>query len=739
MLTYEDRLKALRETKIRHTLEKRSQNGYTDLDDFGTVPLPPGYRVTPLYTSENRSFYGLAGMSENFARVMDAHPPYVDPLEMLAGRWRDMLVNYRGDLHYFPAWRKKQVTEEDLAGVTVEWSKRWDEKRFPYDDLKPIQKLYNIQSGIDSDAHLACDYTIGLALGFGGFLEKIAHYRALNPGREAFYDAEEVCVRAIIRFIDRHIEEIQRLLEIETRPEIRENLEEMLKTNLAVRTGKPETFREACQWVAYFNCAARVYTRDGAGFQLDTVLLPYYERDREKGILDDETARFLIADLLLIDPHYYQISGVDENDRDLTNRLSWLILEAAAAIDISANLTVRVHENCDPAFLREAVACLFRYKNGWPRFCSDKNLLEGYMKNGVPKEIARKRIAVGCHWMCVPGVEFPMNDTVKINVARVMEVAIGDLEKEKEPSTEKLFTLLGEHLRKAVEATAAGINLHIDHVAEVTPELVMNLMMRNTLEKGLDISQCAGLYTVGVDGAGLAVVADSFGALETRVEKEGVLTWDRVFRALRENFEGEGGARTRAILASAPKYCGGNTASDRWAKRITDLWVETVRRQEMPAGRRLIPGWFSWARTIEYGAAVGATPNGRKAGEPISHGANPNPGFRRDGAPTAQSNGIASVQCGWGNTAPLQLEFDPGVGLEEGGVELVERLIKTHFDRGGTLININVLDKEKLFAAHQNPDLYPDLVVRVTGFTAYFASLSPRFRQLVVDRFLEGV
>ena len=97
------------------------------------------------------------------------------------------------------------------------------------------------------------------------------------------------------------------------------------------------------------------------------------------------------------------------------------------------------------------------------------------------------------------------------------------------------------------------------------------------------------------------------------------------------------------------------------------------------------------------------------------------------------------MQCGWGNTAPLQLEFDPGVGLEEGGVELVERLIKTHFDRGGTLININVLDKEKLFAAHQNPDLYPDLVVRVTGFTAYFASLSPRFRQLVVDRFLEGV
>ena len=63
-------------------------------------------------------------------------------------------------------------------------------------------------------------------------------------------------------------------------------------------------------------------------------------------------------------------------------------------------------------------------------------------------------------------------------------------------------------------------------------------------------------------------------------------------------------------------------------------------------------------------------------------------------------------------------------------------LIDTHFNKGGTLININVLDEEKIMAANENPDLYPDLVVRVTGFTAYFASLSPQFRQLVVDRFL---
>ena len=737
MLSYEDRLKTIRETKIRHTLEKRNQNGYTDLDDFGTVPISENYEVEPWYNSSNGSFYGYDGMAENFCRVMDAHEPYVDPMEMLCGRWRDMLVNYRGDVHYLPDWlKKKPKIMELMASATDQWSKRWDEQRFPYDELKPLQEKYNIQTGIDSDAHLACDYTIGFELGFGGLLKKIEKYRKINPDKAEFYDAEEKTVFAIVRFIERHIEKIKELLKTESRPEIKENLEEMLAACENIRLNPPKTFHEVCQWTAFFNCASRVCTRDGAGFQMDTILYPYYERDIKAGILGDEKAKFLIANLLLIDPHYYQISGVDENDKDMTNHLSYLILEAADSINIACNLTVRVHENCDKEFFKKAVYYLLKNKNGWPRFCNDKVLCEGYMKNGVDKKTARERIAVGCNWMCVPGKEFPMNDTIKINVAKVFEVALNEMRNEENKSTERLLELWEEHLNIAIDTTAKGVNLHIDHQAEVTPELVMNLMMENTLEQGEDISRCASLYTVGVDGAGLAVVADSFGALETRVENEKVITWSEVYKALDNNFEDE---RTRLILNSSPKYCEGNTAADKWAKKLTECWVKNIKNQEMPEGRCLVPGWFSWARTIEYGSKVGATPNGRRKGEPISHGANPNPHFRTDGAPTAQSNGIASVQCGYGNTAPLQIEFDPKLAVDEKGIEIIEKFVKGHFEQGGTLININILDKEKILEANENPDLHPDLVVRVTGFTAYFASLSPQFRQLVVDRFLEGI
>ena len=125
-----------------------------------------------------------------------------------------------------------------------------------------------------------------------------------------------------------------------------------------------------------------------------------------------------------------------------------------------------MHENCDKEFMKKAVYYLLKNKNGWPRFCNDNALAAGYMRNGVDKKTARERIAVGCNWMCVPGKEFPMNDTVKVNVAKVLDEALKDLRKEESKSTDRLFEIYEEHLKKAVEVTAEGVNLHIDHAWE---------------------------------------------------------------------------------------------------------------------------------------------------------------------------------------------------------------------------------------------------------------------------------
>jgi formate C-acetyltransferase len=188
------------------------------------------------------------------------------------------------------------------------------------------------------------------------------------------------------------------------------------------------------------------------------------------------------------------------------------------------------------------------------------------------------------------------------------------------------------------------------------------------------------------------------------------------------------------LVRSISRYGSGGSLADDYAVRISQLLTRLVKERPTPGGHNMIPGLFTWANTIPMGKELGATPNGRHAGAPISHGSNPDPGFRQDGAPTAMAVAIASVQPGWGNTAPMQLELDPGLSADKGGVDLVSDLIRTHFDLGGTQINLNVIDRERILAAHQDPTKYPDLIVRVTGFSAYFGSLSKEFRQLVIDR-----
>ena len=154
----------------------------------------------------------------------------------------------------------------------------------------------------------------------------------------------------------------------------------------------------------------------------------------------------------------------------------------------------------------------------------------------------------------------------------------------------------------------------------------------------------------------------------------------------------------------------------------------------------MVPGLFSWARVIDFGKRLGATPNGRRAGEPVSHGPNPEPGCNRGraGTPSQLASAVARVQPGYGNTAPLQLDLDPGLANDAEGRAKIEALLRVHFDQGGTLANVNVLDKSTILAAQQDPERYPDLIVRVTGFSAYFASLSAEMRQFVVDRVVDG-
>ena len=236
----------------------------------------------------------------------------------------------------------------------------------------------------------------------------------------------------------------------------------------------------------------------------------------------------------------------------------------------------------------------------------------------------------------------------------------------------------------------------------------------------------------------MPTVADSFAAIEQRVMKEKRLTWEELAQHIANDYAGTAGERVRLMMQSIPRFGTGNMRADWWAKRISETFSTLVRSTPTSNGFTVIPGLFSHGIVAMLGKNIGATPNGRHAGAPIAHSADPDPGFMPGGgsAPTAKSNAVALVQPGWGNSAPLQIDFDSLLAREYGGIEAIEGLIKAHNAMGGTLININVISKQQILEAHADPEKYPDLVVRVTGYSAFFKTLSPEYRQQIVDRIL---
>lgn len=715
--TYDERIALLRARKIEQTKEKAAAGG-ADEDDYGLIEQDVfHYKLKPNHP--NGSIYGYKAWQENYCSLLAQHPIYVDALDAFSAKGFLFLERLRPQ------------------------DKKWNPD-YPYDDLQVIFDRYQIISGINNCHHFTPDIQIGLDIGWGGTLRKLKEQKALHDESHAeFYDAEIAVVEAIIAFINRAGDEIEALACQEQNKQLSENLHEMAAIDHRISTEPPKTFREAIQWSNWFSMISRTYNRGSAGGQLEDLFNPFYERDIKAGLLTDEEAVFYLACMFLQDSRYWQLSGPDSHDNDTTCHLSYLALDAADKINIACNLTIRMHDKIDPEFFRKSVEYLFKNKQGWPRYSSDKALMEGFMRCGYPKELARRRVAAGCHWMCIPGMEYTMNDTVKVNMAKVFEVTYDEMMANAdsvEPSIDALWELYRKHLKIAVDATGRGIIHHLTYQTKSQPELILNLFQHGLIEKGVNITDGgANYYNMCVDGSGLAVVADSFAACEQRIDREKRLTYAELTKYLDADYDCDNGEYVRQMMLKSERYGGGNTLGDAWAVRVSKLWTSLVRdlveqHKDNPKHVNFIPGFFSWSNTILLGSLLKATPNGRKRGEPINHGANPNGGFRKDGAVTAMCNSIAAIQPGYGNTAPVQLEVDPGIANDAEGVGKMCAMIRGILDSGNTLLNINIIDAKKILEADKDPMKYPDLVVRVTGFTAFFAMLSPKFRKLVVDR-----
>jgi len=729
---YRQRLDTLRSNKLEQARRKRQLTGPRDADEAGLVPLPDdvgeiveavsgsgvlvkdmvlkGFK--PIPNHPGGGFFGPKACGENFRRLLQVHPTYLHPANSMAAVFMTSFMSYR----------------------TVAWNPDFD-----YSHLHADQQKYGLDTGIGGVQHFCPDLKIGLDLGWGGLLKKVRRFRTLNARAGDLYDGLESIIVGAQGWIARHAADARKLARSEPDPDLRLNLQTIAEISDRLVNDPPATFREACQWLTYFQAIAKMYNGSGEWGQLDELLRPFYERDIAAGILDDEEAIFHLACLLLSETAYAQLGGPDAQGNDLASHVSFLILEAVHRLKAPANIGIRVGRTLSAELFHRGMEILFADRMGFPKFVGDEALNKGFVRAGYPIELARQRIYAGCHWLAIPGREYSMCDMVKIDFAMVFDVAMKEMiaDAAVQPGVDELWNRFEKHLVRAVQVIAEGIDFHLDHMHEVFPELVLDLFCYGPVEKGIDASH-GGLeiYDILVDGASLATVADSFAALQQRVEQERRLTWQQMMRHLESNWAGPDGERARMLMRTINRFGSGDSAADQWASRISRTFSQTVIANPTPNGVKMIPGLFSWAKVIAFGQRLGATPNGRRKGEPVSHGPNPEPGCNRGqgGTPTQLALAVANVQPGYGNTAPLQLDLDPGLANTQEGLAKVEALLRAHFDLGGTLININVIDKGMLLDAQKHPGKYPDLIVRVTGFSAYFASLSDEMRQYVVDR-----
>ncbi len=195
----------------------------------------------------------------------------------------------------------------------------------------------------------------------------------------------------------------------------------------------------------------------------------------------------------------------------------------------------------------------------------------------------------------------------KINFAAVFDVALRDLlAGPNAPSMASLWERFEHHLRRAIAVLADGLDFHMEHMHQVFPELVLDLLCYGPIENGLDASHGGvEFYNLCVDGAALATVADSFAAVEQRVEHEGRLTWDALLQHLDADWAGPDGEQARRMMRNTPRYGAGGARADSWAERIAAAFTQAVVAQPTPAGYRMIPGLFSWALNIAMGKRPG--------------------------------------------------------------------------------------------------------------------------------------
>ena len=594
---------------------------------------------------------------------------------------------------------------------------------------------------------------------------------APNQQHAHFYRAAAIACRSVIRFAERYAEEAKRLATSEPDPIRREELARIAEVCHQVPAHPARTFHEALQAMQFVLVAAQIEDYESAFSlgRLDQLLWPYYQAE---GLTEEEALELLQCfyikvsySIPLFDADVSLafagktafanavVGGLDADGRDATNPVSYLAVEAMRRVNTQQpNFGVRLHKATPPKFLKAVTRAMTEGLRN-VQFFNDEAIIPALVHRGVPLEEARNYGIIGCVEPAVPGVSFTSSDAALFNLGLCLELALNDGhgrlftdqlglptgDPRRFTSIEKVIDAYRQQVAYLVDRMVQALDVLAEVHAKFKPKPFISATTGDCLARGLDLTWGGARYNfTGVQGVGAATVGDSLAALDALVFREGHVRMDGLLAALDADFEGHEPLR-QMLVNRAPKYGNDDETADRFTRLAAEIYCQEVEKHSNLRGGRYQPGLYSVTTHVALGLAVGATPDGRLAGVPLSQGISPVQGRDSQGPTAAMRSAARLNHTLVSNGSAFNQKLNPTFLRGGKGPETLTGLVNGYFQLGGMQLQWNLVDREMLLAAQEHPEDHRDLIVRVSGYSALFIDLERVVQDDIIARMEHAV
>ncbi|MGG7523694.1 formate C-acetyltransferase [bacterium BS0013] len=644
----------------------------------------------------------------------------------------------------YPWWEKRSMKDFINSQMT--------------DEVKAAvgTQIFSVNQTDKGQGHIIIDYPRLLNNGLGALVEEMREH-CTRDTENTFYAAALILLEASQRHILRYAVLAEEVATA-SHGSRREELLKIAENSRHNAQHKPQTFWQACQLFWYMNVILQ-YESNASSLSIgrfDQYMLPFYQASLSQG--DDpaflkellESLWVKCNDVVLLrstsSARYFAgfptgytalLGGLTESGRSAVNVLSFLCLDAYQSVQLpQPNLGVRVNELIDRPFLLKTAETI-RLGTGIPQIFNDEVVVPAFLNRGVSLEDARDYAVVGCVELSIPGKTYGLHDIAMFNLLKVMEIAMQENEGNADLSYEELLRHIRVKINHYIALMVEGSNIcDIGH-RDWAPVPLLSSFISDCLVTGRDITDGGARYNFsGVQGIGIANLSDSLHALKGLVFEQQRLSFDELLAVLKANFATPEGEKVRARLINRfEKYGNDIDDVDNISAELLRHYCKEVEKYRNPRGGQFTPGSYTVSAHVPLGAVVGATPDGRLAGEQLADGGlSPMLGQDMQG-PTAVLKSVSKLDNYLlSNGTLLNVKFTPATLEGDAGLQKLADFLRAFTQLKLQHIQFNVVNADTLREAQQRPQDFAGLVVRVAGYSAFFVELSKEIQDDIIRR-----